>query len=302
MGRRIAITGANSAVGRALLELCAAERPHDTSFVACVRSERARGELPELPDKSTVALVSYDAVSLACAFDGANAVIHLPGVLIEKPGSSYEVANVDTTRAVVDAAQRARVAKLVLVSAVGADGHSRNRYYKSKGCAEELVRRSGLAYAILRAPLVLGPGTEGSEAVLRHTRRRRAFLLGGGRHRQQPLDVFDLARAVLRAASLDVARDRTLELAGPEVLADREIVERSARSQGRRVRIGRAPIGPVKLAAALRTRLFGPGLSPDAIDVITADTSVAPGAAEELGIELTPLEATIERMSEGCSE
>jgi hypothetical protein len=44
----------------------------------------------------------------------------------------------------------------------------------------------------------------------------------------------------------------------------------------------------------LRTRLAGPGFSPDAIDVITADTELDAGpAAKALGIELTPLDAAI---------
>ena len=53
---------------------------------------------------------------------------------------------------------------------------------------------------------------------------------------------------------------------------------------------------PVRWLLAARTRLLGPGLSPDAIEVLVTDTRVdAEAAAKELGISLTPLEQTLQR-------
>ncbi len=291
---RIAVTGANSAVGRCLLTLPNSVRSGSVSFQACVRSERAAGQLPPLSEPDRIARIDYgDQDTLVPAFQSAAAVVHLPGVLVEGPGSSYEQANVETTRAVVAAAAKAEVAKLVLVSAIGADFSSHNRYYRSKGEAEALVRASGLAWTILRAPLVLGPGSEGTKATLRHARSGRAWMLGGGRNRQQPIAVSDLALAALRATDRERATGRTLDLVGPEVVRERELVERTARALGRPVSIRSVPIALARFAAALRTRLAGPGFSPDAIEVITADTALEPTAAAELGIELTPVDEMI---------
>ena len=293
--RRIAITGANSAVGREMLR-CAASEAVDA--VACVRSERAESQLPG--EARLVARIGYDDPgSLDRAFEGALAVVHLPGVLIESGGSSYEQANVETTRAVVAAAVRCAVRKLVLVSAIGADARSKNRYLRTKGEAEDRVCASGIAWTVLRAPLVLGPGTAGAAALRRNSRAAVATLVGGGRHRQQPLDVGDLARAALRAAEPDRARDRTLEIAGPEGLSDRELVERAARVQGRSVRIRSAPLWVMRLLLRLRGLTSGPGLSVDALEVITADTEVDPKpAAEVFGLELTSLEPMLRRSLE----
>ncbi len=288
---RIAITGANSAVGRCLLVQGGAD-----SFVACVRSERAEAQLPALPEGCCTARISYDDPDgLAEAFAGCDALVHLPGVLVERPGSSYEDANVATTRAVVAAAVKAGVRKLVLVSAVGADPASANRYYRSKGHAEELLRASGLLFTVLRAPLVLGPGTEGSAALARHARSGSAWLPGGGHNRQQPLAVGDLARAALRAAQPETASGQVLDLVGPESVPDRELLLRTARALGRELRVRSVPVALVRLAASLRTRLAGPGFSPDAVEVITADTCLPCDAARTLGIELTPLDAMLER-------
>jgi len=296
MTRRISITGANSATGLQILEQ-AQRAGLDWELIACVRSERAESQLPSLLGRSRAARIAYeDPQSLAAAFAGAACVIHLPGVLIERRGSTYELANVQTTRQVIDAARASAVAKVVLVSAVGADPGSRNRYYRTKGEAEAIVRGSGLAYTILRAPLVLGPGTEGARSLARNAARNAPRLLGGGRHLQQPLDVADLARACLRAAQPEVARDRVLELAGPESLPEREIVERAARALGREVRVGGIPTGPVKLLARVRGLLLGPGFSADAIEVITGDTRLDPGpAAEALELGLTSLDEMVAR-------
>lgn len=288
---RIAITGANSAVGCEMLRC-------GTGLVACVRSERAELALPEFDGE--VARIDYgDPQSLARAFEGAEAVVHLPGILIEQAASRYEQANVETTRAVVESAGECGVRKLVLVGAIGADADSPNRYYCSKGRAEECVRASPLAWTILRAPLVLGPGTEGAAALRRNSSGAVARLLGGGRHQQQPIDVGDLARAALRAADPDTARNRVLEIAGPEALPDRELVERAARARGRELRIRSVPIWLMRALLKLRGLVSGPGFSVDVLDVISADTKIDPKpACDALGIELTSVDDMVKRSLE----
>jgi len=298
MAMRVVLTGANGAIGREVLRLALAE---PVEIVAAVRSERAERQLPPLPEgRGRVARIDYGSPeSLRVAFEGARALIHLPGVLVERAGSSYELSNVATTRVALEAARVCGLEKVVLVSAVGADPSSRNRYFRTKGEAEQIVQASGLTYTILRAPLVLGPGTEGSQALTRNT-RGSAWLLGGGKHLQQPLDVKDLALATLRSAlQAELARNRSLDLAGPERLPERELIQRAARLLGREARIRSIPIVPLRWLLALRTRLLGPGLSPDALEVIVADTHVdAMPAAKELGLSLSPLELTLRRSLE----
>jgi NADH dehydrogenase len=297
---RVVITGANSAVGQAILRCGAGERTkqgaESITFVAAVRSERAAEEVrPLLGEADTVARISYDdATSLRAAFEGASAVIHLAGILIERRSSTYEQANVATTRSVVDAAKQSGVEKIVFVSATGASETSSNRYWKSKGQAEALVRSSGLSYTVLRVPLLLGAGTEGSAALKRNASGRKAKLIGGGRALQQPLCVDDLALAAIAAAQTDVARNRTLELVGPVSLPESELVKRASRQLGNEVRIGSIPKKLIRCALIIRQFVAGPGFSPDALDVITADTRLDPlPAAGELGIELTRLDEMI---------
>jgi uncharacterized protein YbjT (DUF2867 family) len=292
----IVVTGANSAVGQAILRCGSQDEAVPTALVAAVRSDRAAGEIrPLLRACGKVARISYDdSATLDAAFQGASAIIHLAGILVERRGSTYEQANVATARSVVEAAKRCAAEKFVLVSATGADETSSNGYYRSKGQAEALVRASGLCYTILRVPLLLGRGTEGATALVRNASGPKAKLIDGGRNLQQPLSVGDLANAALVAAQPSVARNRTLDLVGPISLTERELVERAARLLGHEVRITSIPKGLLSFVLAIRRRVLGPGFSPDVLDVITADTRLDPqAAASELGIRLTGIDEMI---------
>jgi uncharacterized protein YbjT (DUF2867 family) len=289
----VVVVGANSAVGRAIFRI-AAQHPRQVTLVAAVRSARALEALPALAAER-VALISYDdPSSLATAFSGASAVIHLAGTLVERPDSTYEAAHVQTTSAVTAAAARCALEKVVLVSAIDADVLSKNRYWKTKGEAEALVRRCACAHTILRAPLLLGPATEGTAGLLRHLSHRTASLPGGGRNLQQPLHVDDLARAALEASDPAVARNRTLDVVGPVSLPDREIVERAAYLLGRQIQIRTAPLLLVRTVLTIRRALGLSGFSRDALEVITANTDRDPRpAAAELGIKLSGLDEMI---------
>jgi len=293
---KIVITGANSAVGQAILRCVPKHEGATNTLVAAVRSARAAEQIrSQAGTADRVVRISYeDPASLDAAFQGASAVIHVAGILVETPDSTYEQANVASTRGVVDAAKRCAMQKIVLVSATGADESSRNRYYRTKGQAESLVRGSGLNYTVLRVPLLLGSGTAGGAALERHVSHSRANLIGGGHNLQQPLYVNDLARAVVAATAPTVANNLVLDLVGPVSLPERDLVERAARLRGRQVRLGSIPKSLFSLLLAIRERLGKPGFSRDTLDVITADTSLNPQpAASALGIELTGIDEMI---------
>lgn len=293
---RILITGANSATGQAILRCGSKNGSKPNELVAAVRSGRAADQIQTLlGERRSAVQISYDDPgTLDRAFEGADAIIHLAGILVERPGSTYQQANVAPGRSVVEAAKRCGIQKFVLISATGADEKSSNGYYRSKGQAEALVRESGLRYTILRAPLLLGPATEGAAALRRNVSHPKTRLINGGRNFHQPLYIDDLAHAALAASEPSVAVNRTLDLVGPFSLTERELVERAARSLGREVRIGSIPAGPLSFFLGIRQRMFGPGFSPAVVEVITADTRLDPlPAAAELGIHLTGIDEMI---------
>ncbi len=202
------------------------------------------------------------------------------GMVVDGTGSPARRADVAIDRGVV--------------SAIGADAKSSNRYFRTKGQGEDAVRESGLTYTILRAPLLLGPGTEGTAAVERHLSKPTVTLPGGGGNWQQPLYVDDLARAALVASSQSVARDATLNVVGPEAIRECEIVKRTAAVSGRSVAIKAVPVALLRLILQVQGLFKKGGFSAEVLDVITADTKMdhAP-AMRVLGFPLTGLDTMI---------
>jgi NADH dehydrogenase len=244
-----------------------------------------------------VRVVPYeDVAKLTEALSGAACVVHLAGILLEWPGTSYEAANVRTAEAVARAAQAAGVAHLVQVSVVGADVASRNRYFRTKGEAEQAFARSGVATTILRTPILLGRGTAGAAALVRTVRAGKARLLGGGRYTMRPLDVDDLSGAILTICRTRPTGVVVHELVGPEPVTYRELAERAARAAGVRVSRGSTPIGLAKAGAWFRSRVRRGGMTPTVIDVITMDEVVDHNADAALGIALTPLDETLKKI------
>ena len=87
---KIVITGANSAVGQAILRCGPKHEGSTDTFVAAVRSARAAEQIrSETGNAVDMVRISYDdPASLDAAFQGAFAVIHLAGILIETPDST----------------------------------------------------------------------------------------------------------------------------------------------------------------------------------------------------------------------
>lgn len=290
----IAITGANSGVGTILLRHLAAR--DDIQVVACVRSARAAAALPASPRITARAIDYGDREGLASALAGTGCVVHLAGILLESPASTYQTANVDATQAVVAACRKAGVSRVVLVSVLGADPKSTNRYWSSKGRAERIVAESGLSAAIIRTPILLGPAMAGARAVVHAAARPTVMLLGGGRHSIRPLDVDDLSRAILRCCETSGAGAAVYELVGPEATAYRDVIARTAALMGHEVSVRSMPVWLAKLGAAIAGWNRQGGMTPTVIDVITSDEAVQENADVELGVTLTPLSATLEKL------
>ena len=299
----VAITGANSAVGRALLgQLVEQDADHAgrdaLRAVAVVRREAALDRLPQ-SSRIVPCVVAYDQPErLVETLTGADCVVHLAGILFESPTSSYRTGNVESTRALVEAARAATVRHVVFVSSLGADPRSSNGYFRSKGEAERLVVESGIDATLIRTPLLLGPDTAGGRSLLRTASGPAARVLGGGTHRLRPLDVDDLCRAILGCCHTLAAGVRICDLVGPTTLTQRELLQQTARLLGHEISIRSTPVWLARLGARVVGLVRAGGMTPAVIDVITSEEAAERNADGDLGITLTPLAATLARLCE----
>lgn len=293
---KIAITGANSSVGLNLIKQIISST--DIKVIAGVRSDRAMQSLPK-SEQVDPRIISYqDPTQLAVSLEGADCIVHLAGILIEDRNTSYMSANVDATEAVVKAAQQLKTKHFVFISVVGAGSECGNAYFRSKGLAEEIVKKSGLAASIIRTPILLGPNTAGASSIIGAATQSKTKILGGGKYSMRPLDIDDLNQAILNCCQSESTEAKLFELVGPEPISYRELIKKTAEMMNNKVEIGSVPIAIAKIVAAISSRLKGGGITPTVIDVITKDEVVAENADTLLNISLTPLQDTLEKILE----
>lgn len=99
-----------------------------------------------------------DEASLATLCAGADAVIHIAGVINAPDAAGFEAGNVTGTANMLAAAKTTGIERFVHVSSLAAREPQLSLYGASKARSETLVRTSGLNTVIVRPPAVYGPG------------------------------------------------------------------------------------------------------------------------------------------------
>jgi len=233
---KIAITGGSGFVGKHLAQTLLAEG-HDIVVV----SRKPRGKFG-----SRVNLAAADLSDIAVlenAFAGCDVVAHCAGINREIGVQTFQRVHVEGTSNVVRAARRAGAKKIVLMSFLRARPDCGSPYHESKWAAEELVRRSGLDFTILKSGMVYGRG----DHMLDHL--SHSFLtfpvlatVGFRQKRIRPVAIDDLVE-ILRTALIDGRLSRqTVPVTGAEELYLSDAARRVAGILGRKILIFPAPI------------------------------------------------------------
>lgn len=146
----LAITGATGFVGQALLDRALAE---GQELRALTRRDQ--------PPRAGVTWVQGDlddTAALDRLVQGAEAVIHVAGVVNTPDPAEFERGNVAGTLNLVEAALAAGVPRFVCVSSLSAREPELSVYGGSKARAERLVMASPLDWTVVRPPWIYGPG------------------------------------------------------------------------------------------------------------------------------------------------
>ena len=183
----LALTGGTGFVGRSVLDE-AAQRD------IAIRGLTRRPQDPQ-PSVTWVHGDFSDTSALAELMLGADAVLHIAGVVNAPDKAGFTAGNVDGTRAVCDAAREAGVKRIVHVSSLAAREPSLSDYGYSKLMAEEVVQVSGLDWTIVRPPAVYGPRDTEIFELFKAARWR--FLPTPPPGRASIIHVQDLSRLLL---------------------------------------------------------------------------------------------------------
>jgi NADH dehydrogenase len=156
-------------------------------------------------------------------------------------GAASFAQAVRNTTVLVDAARTAGIRRLVHVS-IANPTDSDLPYYRGKAQLEDLVRRSGLAYAIIRPTLLFGHGDVLINNIAWFLRHLPVFgIPGNGRYRLQPVFVEDYADRIVEAGLLD--QNVVTDVAGPEIFAFEDLVRTLRDAIGRRTPLIHLPPG-----------------------------------------------------------
>jgi NADH dehydrogenase len=238
---RVFVTGGSGFVGSAVIDELLA-KGHSVVALTHRRDFSPGGRVTPVPGGID------DPEVLARGMAGCDAVIHLVGIIVERPskGVTFERIHFEGTRNVVDAARRAGVRRYVHMSALGTRHGAVSRYHQTKFMAERYVMESGLDWTIFRPSMIHGAKGEFMRMEAAWARRRAApflfmpyfgaGLLGrGGAGRLQPVSVKDVARAFAEALSNPKTVGEIYPLAGAQVVTWPELHRISARAiTGRR--------------------------------------------------------------------
>jgi UDP-glucose 4-epimerase len=136
-----------------------------------------------------------DAASLFALCEGADAVLHIAGVVNVPDAAGFEAGNVTGTANMLSAAKGAGIKRFVHVSSLAAKNPELSMYGASKARGEKLVGTSMLDWTIIRPPGVYGPGDHDVFEMFRMAAKGIALLPPRGRGSWIYVD--DLARLLV---------------------------------------------------------------------------------------------------------
>lgn len=229
---RVALVGATGLVGRRVIET--ASRGEEARILGI-----ARREVP-LPPGARMEMFVAEASKWGDVMDAVRprALICALGTTWKKAGrdeAAFRAVDHDLVLATAEAAKRAGVPNMVLVSAAGADARSKSFYMRVKGETEEALTRIGFKRLDILRPGLLRGEREGDPRLAERAAIIAAPLidplLSGKWERYRSIDAALVAEAALGLA---------LRRAGGRFTHDNEAMRRAAREWRKLAEAGEA--------------------------------------------------------------
>ena len=240
----------------------------------------------------------YPELVLATA-RGADVLINLVGILYERGQQTFDAVQASGADAVAQAA-KALGARLVHVSALGADPDGTSHYARSKAAGEQVALATVPSATIFRPSIVFGPEDDFFNKFAALARISPVLpLVGGGHTRFQPVFAGDVANAIALAVDGKATPGTIYELGGPEVKTFRELMRYVLDTTGRSRLLVPIPFALAKFKASFLQYMPTPLLTPDQVELLRGDIVVSEAARDEgrtfagLGIDPVTIEAVV---------
>ena len=239
------------------------------------------------------------APSVEMAARDAQVLVNLVGILFERGRQRFDAVHTYGAEQVALAAN-AHGARMVHVSAIGADANSSSVYGRSKANAEHLALAAQPSTTIMRPSILFGPEDDFFNRFAALARISPALpLVGGGLTRFQPVFVGDVASAIADAVDGKTRPGTVYELGGPDVRTFRELMQFVLTTIERKRLLVSLPFFMARAQAAFLQYFPKPVLTPDQVELLRSDNVVSQAATSEartlqgLGIDPAPIEAIV---------
>ena len=270
------VTGANGFIGSHLVRYLL-DNGHDVRAVDS--SEHAAKAKTSRLETIRVARSTTDIAAWQTVCRDIEAIFHLAGrthnkdVYLPSARPVYFRDNLEMTRALAEAAIKARVRRFVFTSSVAVYGtfsaageafredspllpHPDNFYAQSKLAAEEFLLSDNICAAIepviVRLPLVYGDGAKGNMATLvRLARSGIPLPLAGTNNRRSFINIQNCVDFLHAAACGPGAGGRVLLASDREDVTTPDLVRAIAREMGKPARLFHVPSWFLKIACSL---------------------------------------------------
>lgn len=221
------------------------------------------------------------APSVEAAARDADAIVNLVGILFERGRQRFDAVQAQGAETVAQAAAAAG-ARLVHVSAIGADENSSSAYARSKADGERRVLAAAPQAIIMRPSIVFGPEDQFFNRFAALARIFPALPLPGGGHtRFEPVFAGDVGEAIALAVDGKARPGAIYELGGPDIKSFKELMEFMLATIERRRLLLPVPFAMMKLQAMILQFLPNPPLTPDQVELLKTDNVVAAAARQE---------------------
>jgi nucleoside-diphosphate-sugar epimerase len=263
---RVLVTGAGGFIGRS----CVAE------FLARGWQVRAisRQVLPDAPGLESVQIRALEEVDWSRLIKGIDCVVHLAGVAHQgrKSTDHYHAINVEVTERLAVAAVDADVKRLIFLSSIAVYGRLQSGRIddfsdlspeddngRSKAAAERRIREiskdGGLAWTIVRVPMVYGPNAPGNfHRLEKLVRSAMPLPLAAATAPRSYLGIGNLVSALTRIAASPAAKNRTYLLADGDDLGTAKLIQLMADAIGIPCRLWWLPPGLIRVCAVILGR------------------------------------------------
>jgi NADH dehydrogenase len=293
----VTVFGGSGFLGRHVVRALA---KRDYRIRVAVRRPQLTGYLQPLGRVGQIHAVQANLrypASVEAAMRDSQVAVNLVAILSPTGAQTFDAVQVKGAETVAKAATAAG-ARMVHVSAIGADEQSTSQYAQAKAAGEKAVFAAMPSATILRPSLIFGPEDQFTNRFATLATMSPVLpLIGGGLTKVQPVFVGDAATAVADAVDGKTRMGATYELGGPEVLTMREIMEEILEITDRERMLMSLPFGLAKFQSYFLR--FAPGpfkLTPDQVELlrydnVVSDTAKAAGLTlEGLGVAADTLE------------